>query len=289
MGCNNASVTPTAERTIPVRRVDIDFDSASIPRHYMADGMVASHVVTVLSCLFPSGEDFFVDSVRHYRDRVTDPGLRRQVTAFVGQEAIHSREHRAVNDALGRLGYPTATIDRNVTVALRTLRRLLPPPMRLAVTAALEHYTATLAYLLLSDPAVEGMALAPEIRAIFTWHAIEEFEHKAVAFDVYQLVSGNHALRSITMRLTTVGFLIAVAVGTVQSLLSDPDARHPRALLASLRASRSSPFVSRALWSRIRDYHRRDFHPDDHDDPELLERWVDRLFGPAGEMVGSLR
>ena len=272
-----------------MRRVDIDFDSASIPRHYMADGMIASHVVTVLSCLFPSGEDFFVDSVRHYRDRVTDPELRRQVKAFVGQEAIHSREHRAVNDALGRLGYPTATIDRNVTVALRTLRRLLPPPMRLAVTAALEHYTATLAYLLLSDPAVEGMALAPEIRAIFTWHAIEEFEHKAVAFDVYQLVSGNHALRSITMRLTTVGFLIAVAVGTVQSLLSDPDARHPRALLASLRASRSSPFVSRALWSRIRDYHRRDFHPDDHDDPELLERWVDRLFGPAGEMVGSLR
>jgi predicted metal-dependent hydrolase len=97
-------VTKTAERTIPVRRVDIDFESASIPRHYMADGMVASHVVTVLSCLFPSGEDFFVDSVRHYRDRVTDPELRRQVNAFVGQEAIHSREHRAVNDALGRLG-----------------------------------------------------------------------------------------------------------------------------------------------------------------------------------------
>ena len=65
-----------------------------IPKHYAAEGdLIMSHVVAVLSATFPDGEDFFVRSVRHYRDQLTDPELKRQVAGFIGQESVHGREH----------------------------------------------------------------------------------------------------------------------------------------------------------------------------------------------------
>ncbi|NLV54340.1 MAG: metal-dependent hydrolase, partial [Acidimicrobiales bacterium] len=70
----------------------------NIGRRHFADGdLVMSHVVSVLSGLFPEGEDYFVRSVRHFRDRIDDPVLKKQVAGFIGQEAIHGREHRDLN------------------------------------------------------------------------------------------------------------------------------------------------------------------------------------------------
>ena len=71
-----------------------------------------SHVVTNLSAMFPEGEDFFVRSVRNYREQITDPELKKQVAGFIGQEAMHGREHRSFNVRLGEIGYPTREVDR---------------------------------------------------------------------------------------------------------------------------------------------------------------------------------
>ena len=79
-----------------------------LPRHFTQDGdLISGHVIAALSSVFPDGEDYFVRSVRHFRDRITDPALKRQVAGFIGQEAVHGREHRVFNDRLAELGYPT--------------------------------------------------------------------------------------------------------------------------------------------------------------------------------------
>ena len=86
--------------------------------------------------MFPDGEDFFVRSVRNYRDQVQDPVLKRQVAGFIGQEAIHGREHRAFNDRLAELGYPVKTVERftkrGLEIRERCCRRrpTSPPPRR---------------------------------------------------------------------------------------------------------------------------------------------------------------
>src|SRR5690606_18658513 len=98
--------------------------------------------------VFPDGEDFFVRSVRHYRDRITDPVLKRQVAGFIGQEAMHGREHRALNDRLDELGYPVKRFERFTERGLGFRTRVAPPISNLAATAALEHFTATLAEML---------------------------------------------------------------------------------------------------------------------------------------------
>src|SRR4029077_18419696 len=99
----------------------------------------------------PLGETFFVRSVRHYRDQITDPELKRQVAGFIGQEAMHGREHRAFNDRLDALGYPTKRVERITKWGLAARERMLSAKSNLAVTAALEHFTATLAELVLTD------------------------------------------------------------------------------------------------------------------------------------------
>src|SRR5207302_9953995 len=98
----------SADRTVPTRRIPFEDSLQDLPRHFADDGdLILSHLAAALSAVFPDGEDFFVRSVRHFRDQVSDPALKRQVAGFIGQEAMHGREHRALNDRLDALGYPT--------------------------------------------------------------------------------------------------------------------------------------------------------------------------------------
>ena len=285
-----AAVAPVPARTITTRRIRFRHDGGGVvERHYMGGDPAMSHVVAVLSSFFPEGEDFFVRSVRNYRDRITDPELRKQVAGFIGQEAIHGREHRELNRRLQAMGYPTWVIDRLTKAGLWFLR-LAPKPHQLAVTAALEHYTATLAELLMGEERARARFADPEIRNLFMWHAMEESEHKSVAFDVFQAVNGKHRIRSGVMHAATVGFLGAVVLGTLGSMLVDwRTYRHPMRTVRSVVALRRSIFLERGTVERIHDYHRRDFHPDDHDAAALLEHWRAELFGADGALVDRLQ
>ena len=125
---------------------------ADLPKYFAADGdIVMSHVLTVLSSTFPEGEKFFVRSVAAVRDEITDPKLRADVEGFIGQEEMHGREHQVLNDRLAQHGYPTRGIDAYVRGLYWVRERIQSKKINLAFTAALEHYTATLAELLLSD------------------------------------------------------------------------------------------------------------------------------------------
>jgi hypothetical protein len=289
MSTPTLSVAPTPPRSITTRRISFEYPPGDLPRHFAGDDLIMSHVVAMLSAMFPNGEDFFVQSVRNYRHRITDPELKKQVGKFIGQEAIHGREHREFNDRLHDLGYTTRLVDRSVEMGLKRLgTRLLPKQTQLAITAALEHYTATLAEVLMGSPEAQEVLSATEVRNMLLWHALEESEHKSVAFDVYQTVSGNHRIRTLVMDVVTASFLFGLAFSTVISLSRDPAARDTRRLRRSLTRARRSPFLSREVVARLRDYNRRDFHPDDHDTTELLERWRHDLFGSEGALVDHL-
>src|SRR6478736_6953779 len=127
------TTTPTtdrpSDRKIPTRRISFEESLQDLPRHFAADGdLILSHVAAALSAVFPDGEDFFVRSVRNFRDEITDPELKRQVAGFIGQEAMHGREHRAFNDRLDELGYPVKRFERITKKGLE-LREKVPPPI----------------------------------------------------------------------------------------------------------------------------------------------------------------
>ena len=127
-----------------------------------------------------------------------------------------------------------------------------------------------------------------EVRDLLLWHAVEENEHKAVAFDVYQSCVGDQKLRARIMNVVTFGFLTTAIGWTIVSILKDPVARKPRTLLKSLKGLKTSPWLTKDVVHRIRDYNRPDFHPDDHDTTELLAEWREILFGADGTLAGNL-
>lgn len=277
-------------REVPVRRIELEPSFESVPKHFAKDGdLLASHFIATLSALFPEGEKFFIRSVRHYRDQITDPALKDQVAGFMGQESVHGREHDAFNKHLAGLGYPTMRVDAFLRHGLGFRTKRVSPIVNLASTAALEHFTATLAELVMrSEETREDMG-HDAVRDLFLWHALEESEHKAVAFDVYRTVGGSERMRIVTMKLVRYSFVISTAIEMVLSLLRDRDTYRPGVLFRSWRKFRKHPIVSREVWEQLKEYERPGFHPNDRPTHDLIESWREQLFGQDGAMLYATR
>lgn len=267
---------------LKARRVKFTFPSGTKRQHFVDDDLVMSHFVAVLSAVFPEGEDFFIRSVRNYNDQITDPRLQQEVKGFIGQESSHKAQHRMLNERLQAMGYPTDKIDRHVKRLLGRVDRIYSPEMRLAATAALEHYTASFAEILLNDDDLLALLDGSDVRSILLWHAFEEAEHKAVAFDVYEAVGGSERNRVRAMRIATTIFVIEMFLQTVRSLLRDRAAYNPIRLLRSLNEFRKSPLFSREALRRYASYTRTGFHPDDWDSGPTLEYWANQLQDASG-------
>lgn len=275
-------------RKVPTRRMAFEDAVATVPKHFSEDGLIGGHVTAVLSSYFPDGEDFFVRSVRHFRDQITDPELKEEVKGFIGQEAIHGKEHRAFNDHLASLGYPTKLVERSIDRFLRARERLLSPKANLAFTAAAEHFTATLAEMLLTNEEAREEFGDPTVRDLFVWHALEESEHKAVAFDVYRAVGGTERMRIMTMKFLRVAFAGSVALNVAISVLADRQTYKPGALRKSWKKFRASPLLDKSVWQQLCEYDRKGFHPNDRDTSGLVADWRERLFGEQGSLNDKL-
>ncbi|MFT5204230.1 MAG: putative metal-dependent hydrolase [Candidatus Aldehydirespiratoraceae bacterium] len=283
-----ATITPKSAlsgRKVPTRRMFFEESLAELPKHFAGDGdLIGSHLAAVLSSVFPDGEDFFVRSVRNFRDQIDDADLKRDVAGFIGQEAIHGREHRVLNNRLADLGYPTKRLERSTKFGLGMREKFISPMGNLAATAALEHFTATIAALLLSNEEARKKLGIPELRDLLLWHALEECEHKAVAFDVYKAVGGSEKTRRRQMNAITATFLGGISFNVFTSLLRDRETYRRGNLRASIKRMKNSPMFTREVWRDLRDYNRVDFHPNDHDTDALLDQWRDELFGDEGRL-----
>ncbi|SFF50501.1 hypothetical protein SAMN04488120_10621 [Fontimonas thermophila] len=264
----------------PIRR-DIRFqlDPARVCDWHPDDRKI-THFYNALSIFFPEGERFFIHSVRHYRDRIADPELQAAVTAFIGQEAMHGREHSDYNRALVEAGLPVQQLEGIVIRLLERLKRRLPPQLQLSATIALEHLTAIMADALLRNPHfIEGAD--PRYTALWRWHALEETEHKAVAFDVYDSVFGRgvraYVVRAIGLLGASLVFWPLVFAFHLRLIAADrktPRLRGWGRMLAFLYGPRRGLFPK--LLRPWLDYFRPSFHPWDHDNRALL-REVDAV------------
>ncbi|WP_180074403.1 metal-dependent hydrolase [Acinetobacter sp. YH12116] len=257
---------------ITVRR--LKFNPHAIRRHYFANSPVMSHLLTALSSTFPIGEQFFVHSVRNVRDQVQDPQLQAQIAAFIGQEAMHSKAHSEFNNAWRRDDYQ---LDRFQAWLARKDHHVksLPPKVQLAITCAFEHFTALLGGYILRHPEVLS-TLDDDAAKLWIWHAIEEIEHRAVAFEVYQHVYADHRLRRMIMRSVTAGFASLTFYSASQLFLQDKKNSMPKIcgnlfglyLLAKMLLQLLPEYLS---------YYRKDFHPAKINYSRSLRYWKQRM------------
>lgn len=172
------------------RNVELSYDANKSYSFYYEENPVVTSLFVVLSAMFPPGEMFFIESIRNVRNQIKDEKLLEDIRAFIAQEAFHSREHKTLNNHLIHSNYPEVIeIEAKTKARLDKLRKLSTVE-QVAATVVMEHYTATLARLLLTDQLIKRKT-TQESRNLWEWHALEELEHKSVAFDVLNAIGGN--------------------------------------------------------------------------------------------------
>jgi predicted metal-dependent hydrolase len=248
------------------------------PRWWLRNDPYLTAIFNSLSVSFPKGEAYFGDSVRGLRSQAR-PEHVADIAAFIQQEVIHSREHVAFNRRATDHGYDVRTLEARIDDRL-AVARTKPPIANLAATMAFEHFTAIFADRLLADPR-HMQNVDPEIAELWRWHALEEIEHKAVAYDLFLDVTREWhpfkrwLLRSYVMLRVTQQFLTDRALGAVDLLRQD-GLHGPGTWVRLLHRILVKPGMLRQIVPAWAAYFRPDFHPWDQDDGALLEQ-QDRL------------
>jgi hypothetical protein len=263
------------QHPIRPRKVPLPF-GPEIPRYWFFGSPLGTHIVNSLNLLFPHGERLFVKSVKACMDQIDDPELLAQVRGFIGQESRHGLEHERFFEVLEAQGFH---IRRFLwwfeLVTGRIIHRIAPKTLSLAATAAAEHYTAVLADMALRDRMLDDNA-HPIMRDLFLWHAAEEIEHKAVAFDVLQKVDDSYAVRVAGFALASACLLSFWAIGAVMLMAQDDEATWER-IRRDYRGGREGGFFGRpGVVRRVMAFTRPGFHPWNKDNLELAMSYLAR-------------
>ena len=264
------------------RRMSFPFSRIKA-KFFFDDNPLLSTFFAALSSTFPPGEAEFIESVRNYRDKVTDEKLLEQIRGFIGQEGHHSHQHQKANEHLKSLGLDAPRLEKHLE---RDIDRMIKngrrgnPKVRLAITASMEHLTAIMAEHLLTHPEVIG-SLDDSVKDLLYWHAVEEIEHKAVAFDVYQQCVGNEDMLHRSMRIATFMFIARISAYMVALLW------WTRTLpsFKDIRGFYNWMFGDKGMVSSIRkpymQFFQPGFHPWDRDDSHLIDKWKKSLYTPV--------
>lgn len=276
-----STVQATAEKSylnrpkaIGIKVRQLNFNPKAIRRHFFADSPVMSHLLTALSSTFPIGEQFFVHSVRNVREKVKHEQLQADIAAFIGQEAMHSKAHAEFNDAWRRDDYNLDNFQAWLARRDQFIKAA-HPKLQLAVTCAFEHFTALLGGYILRHPEILS-TLEDDAIKLWVWHAIEEIEHRAVAFDVYQEVYGDAQVRRKVMRNVTTGFASLTFYSASHLFLQDWRKSVPKVtgnvygtyMLIKMLISLTPEYLA---------YFKADFHPSEIDYSKIVLYWKERL------------
>lgn len=261
-------------------RKNLDFQlEQHMPRFWFGGDPFKTRVFDALSLTFPDGERYFISSVRLYRDQITDPELQAKVKDFILQEAQHGIAHDKMNQILIAQGMPVEEMIGEMKGRFDDWLKNKRPEVNIAITAASEHLTALMAECFYAQKATLA-EVDPYVRALFAWHAIEEMEHRDVAFDVMQDVAKvSYALRTRALVLTSVMMYGFTLYRTNIMLKADGFNGRERAKLFAkgLPWLFGKKGILSAMKKPYTDWFKRDFHPSQHPVLAQYPVWVETL------------
>ena len=267
--------TPTpADLTITPRDRRFGRDDRT-PRWWLNNDPYETAIFNALSATFPKGEAYFIESIRAFRD-CADEKLAGEIRAFTTQEVIHSREHLAFNKRATEAGYDLRPLEETVDKSLELLKGR-PPVLDLASTMALEHFTAIIAHELLANPR-HLRGADRESADLWRWHAVEEIEHKGVAYDTWLAATKDWSrwkrwkVKAIIMLLVTRNFVEHRTQGALELLRQD-GLTGKRVFAKLLWVMWGRPGIFRKVGGAWFKYFLPGFHPWNEDDRGLIKGW----------------
>ncbi|PPE73040.1 metal-dependent hydrolase [Solimonas fluminis] len=281
----------SAKAIVPRKGPDFGLEG-DIPRYWFGGDAFKTRFFDAMSLLFPEGEKFFIACVRDYRDQVTDPELKAQVKDFMYQEGQHGIVHTQFNNRLKAQGIEVDHIlDEQKRIMFGVFRKWLPKVYTLGQTAAAEHMTALMAHGFFSAGLMKDAD--PRIRAMYAWHAVEEIEHKAVAYDVFKKVAkGSWLVRVLSMLQVALTFPLHVFMIMNHMFKVDGVQNRGRVWLRGLWWLYGPRGIYPRLLPHFMLYFIPGFHPWKHGDMDIYRRWTaayDQSGDPirAGDVVAA--
>jgi uncharacterized protein len=275
---NKQSKSPESLNFAP-RRPDFELAEA-LAGDWHGGSAFRTAYFNAMSLLFPLGEKFFIDSVRHYRNEIDDPQLRAEITSFQGQEAIHRQQHQKYNELIcEQRGYDLDRFEKPLRDRMAWANRELSARRRLAGTVASEHLTAIMANDMLTHKDALDDA-DPKVAALWLWHGIEETEHKAVAFDVYVAVGGTVWERRQALVMNSYFFFKDTLRNLCIMLKHDGKLWSLREWLDGFKYLFIKPGILRRVFFSYISFYRKDFHPWQHDNRALINEW-EQVYGKS--------
>ncbi len=157
-------------------------------------------LVTILfnaaSITIPDAERFVVSSVEEARPLLTAPELQESIEDILHEERAHARVHDAYNEYLKKHRYPVAKYAGKVRRMTAFYDRHCSTLTKLAICAITEHFTACGARQVLDVGFFEGRGVDERMDRVWTWHALEELDHRATVFDLYLELGGGYFRRA---------------------------------------------------------------------------------------------
>ncbi len=263
----------------PIIRSNLDFKLANVPRYWFAGDPFLTRMFDALSLTFPDGERYFIQSVRLFRDQIQDPDLKQRVADFIRQEAQHGIAHDKMNQIMKDQGMPVDQFIQRLNKVFKFELKYRSPQYNIAMTAAAEHLTALMAETFYGEKETLQDA-HPYVRALFAWHAIEEMEHRDVAFDVMQQVGNVHEVtRKMALVLTT-GLMFGFTLYRANVMLKCDGFNRTQRLKMNVRGLQwlfGKQGKLRKMQSQYRDWFKPDFHPSQHPIIAQYDVWLDTL------------
>ena len=257
--------------TITVRRMQFDLDE-SMPKYWNDNDPFKTHLFNAISMLLPPGERFFIQCLRENLPYLEDNTLISDVKKFMGQEGCHDHQHVLYNNILRAQGFNVSRLENIISNHLALASKISSRKSRMALTVAFEHFTAMLAHAVLSDKSWLHNA-HPAYATLWRWHAIEEIEHKAVTFDVYQAIKGGYFTRIREVFFGTIILCYHITAYTCYFLFKEKLFFKPKVWWRGLKFLWGKSGVFWKILPMYFSFYRPSYHPWQHDNSELTKQW----------------
>lgn len=259
----------TAHPEILVRRIPFAFDEKIEPV-WNPGRPEWSHMVNGASLTMPYLEPFLIKTVTEALKQVSDPALKADVHAFIGQEGVHFQSHRRYNEIL-KQSYPElAEVEAAMDADYRRFQKR-SLKWRLAYTAGFETMTMGITEWLARSRSQLFAGSDSAVASLVLWHMVEETEHKNVAWDLYNHLYGDWRGRAWGLVAGTVHVALASRKGYVRMLQRDglwgrPASRLRLWAMVARFLIHASPAMLRSLLPG--------YHPSRVSDPAWMLQWV---------------
>lgn len=260
--------------SFPVRRFRFDFTVSK--RYWFGNDPLLTHLFNGMSAIFPRGELYLIKTLRQLRAQIDDPVLQDEISGFIGQEAMHAKEHLAFNRYADEQQIDLHSLERYMDVLYHLFQRYLPPMHNMAIGCAIEHITATLGAELLRRDDFTAHMTGP-VGQLWLWHAIEENEHKAVFFDAYRALGGTEWVRRGWMAIASSAVFGFIAYNMCRLVSADRQWSWPHIQRFYQTLIGQHGLINQRVVAEFFDYFSAHFHPNQHDSVAIQQIWRERL------------